>query len=63
MDSTVLLIGGAFLLAIVLIAWGFDAVSKADMPGSERTLWKLFFVLMPLIAFVMFMLLRKKSVR
>ena len=55
----IILVGIAFVIAIILIAWGFNAVDKYDMPQSEKTLWKVFFVLIPIVAFILFVTLRK----
>lgn len=39
-NSNIVLITIAFIVAIVLIVWGFHAVDKANIPNSEKWVWK-----------------------
>jgi predicted tellurium resistance membrane protein TerC len=51
----------AFIIGIVMIAWGFYAVDKTTMPKSEKIVWKVLFFVTPFISFVLFLLLRRNK--
>ena len=51
----------AFIISLVIIAWGFYTVDKTTMAKSEKIVWKVLFFFAPPIALILFLLLRRKN--
>jgi hypothetical protein len=63
MENTGLILIIAAIISLIIIVWGFNKVSRQEMTKSERILWKVFFILTPVITFLLFLMIRKPSTR